>query len=131
VKRSIRTTTLLVIGVLVSLVLAGGLSFYASASPDGLNRVAEDLGFHVTEEESVTGDSPLADYSVAGVDDARLSGGIAGVVGVVLVLAVGSGLAYAVRRRNRPASSTSTVSAERHPDRPDNPARADKTGRGR
>jgi cobalt/nickel transport protein len=121
VKTPVRTTTLLVAGLLVSLALAGLVSYYASASPDGLNRVAEDLGFHVTEKESATAGSPLADYGVAGVDNAFLSGGLAGVIGVLLVLAVGSGLAYAVRRRER-ASAPAT---ERQPEE------AEEGGRGR
>ena len=31
--------------LLVSALLAGGASFYASSSPDGLEKVAEDIGF--------------------------------------------------------------------------------------
>ena len=32
-------------GFIVSLFLAGVVSFYASSSPDGLEKVAEDIGF--------------------------------------------------------------------------------------
>ena len=42
---------------------------------------------------------PLADYGVSGVEDARLSGGLAGVVGVLVTLLLAGGLARAVRRR--------------------------------
>jgi cobalt/nickel transport protein len=97
----IRTKVLVVVGVLVVLVLAGGASYYASGSPDGLNRVAADHGFDHTAKDSPTGGSPLADYGVRGIDDERLSGGLAGVVGVVIVLALGSGVAVVVRRRTR------------------------------
>jgi hypothetical protein len=83
---------------LVALVLAGVVSYYASASPDGLNKVAEDKGFSAQEEESATADSPLAGYETA-VDNDRLSGGLAGVAGVVVVLALAGGLAFVVRRR--------------------------------
>ena len=45
--------------------------------------------------------SPFAGYATRGVDDARLSGGIAGVVGVAAVGALAGGLFMALRRRNR------------------------------
>ena len=85
--------------VVVSLVLAGVVSYYASSSPDGLERVAHDKGFAETATEHGVADGPLADYAVKDVDHDRLSGGLAGVVGVVVVLALGAGLAYLVRHR--------------------------------
>ncbi len=36
-------------GFIVSLFLAGVVSFYASSSPDGLEKVAQDVGFIDTE----------------------------------------------------------------------------------
>lgn len=93
-------TRLVLAGLLVAtLLVAGVVSYYASSDPDGLNRVAQDEGFASTESGHATADSPLADYTVAGVDDERLSGGLAGVAGVAVVLLLTGGLAYAVRRR--------------------------------
>jgi hypothetical protein len=83
--------------LLVALVLAGVVSHYASSSPDGLNRVAEDQGFADTAEAGP--DRPLAGYSTSDVDDDRLSGGVAGVVGVLVVLVLAGGLTLVVRRR--------------------------------
>lgn len=94
------TRRLTLVGVLVALLLAGVVSLYASGSPDGLERVAEDQGFHETGEDSPTAESPLADYSVEGVDDPRLSGAVAGVVGTLVVLVVAGGLAFVLRRRD-------------------------------
>jgi cobalt/nickel transport protein len=92
------------LGVLVvALVLAGVVSHYASSDPDGLNRVAQDKGFSGTEEQHRAADGPFAGYATADVDNERLSGGLAGVVGVLVVLALGSGVAYAVRRRHADA----------------------------
>ena len=91
--------TFLLTGLLVALVIAGFGSYYASAHPDGLEYVAEQTGFLDTAEEPRTADSPFADYGTKGVDDTRLGGAIAGVVGVLLVLVVMGGIAYAVRRR--------------------------------
>ncbi|WP_181407452.1 PDGLE domain-containing protein [Nocardioides sambongensis] len=92
----------LVIGVLLALLVAGVGSFYASAHPDGLEFVAEKTGFLDTAEDSHVADSPFADYATDGVDDERLSGGIAGVAGVVIVLLLGSGLFWVLRRRTGP-----------------------------
>ncbi|MCX2183208.1 energy-coupling factor ABC transporter permease [Streptomyces sp. SKN60] len=86
-------------GVVTALVLAGFVSFYASASPDGLEKVAADKGIDSKAEPHAAADSPLADYGVKDVSDARLSGGLAGVIGVGATLAVGTGAFWVVRRR--------------------------------
>ncbi len=86
-------------GLVTSLVLAGFVSFYASANPDGLEKVAADHGIDKQAEEHATADSPLADYGVKDVDDARLSGGLAGVIGVGVTVVAGTGVFWAVRRR--------------------------------
>ncbi len=85
--------------LLISLILAGVVSFYASGNPDGLTRVAADKGLDEREKSSATADSPLADYAVKDIDNPRLSGGLAGVLGVSIVLVLAGGVAYAVRRR--------------------------------
>jgi cobalt/nickel transport protein len=97
--RRVSTKAVLVTGLLVALLLAGVLSYYASASPDGLNRVAEDKGFAQTEKQHPAERSPLAGYGTDGLDNARLSGGVAGVVGSLVVLVLAGGLALVVRRR--------------------------------
>lgn len=71
------------VGIAIALVIAGILSFYASSSPDGLEKVAIDLGFIDSAKDSAVADSALADYGVAGLDNERLSVGIAGVIGVI------------------------------------------------
>ena len=83
----------------VALLLAGVVSYYASANPDGLEYVAEKTGFIDSASEHGAADGPLADYGTKGVDDERLSGGLAGVVGTVVVLVLAGGLALVVRRR--------------------------------
>lgn len=99
-------------GLVTALVLAGFVSFYASANPDGLEKVATDQGIDKKAEEHAAKDSPLADYGVKDVSDARISGGLAGVIGVGATLAVGSGAFYVVTRRRRangePAAVTRT-----------------------
>ncbi|WP_267243982.1 energy-coupling factor ABC transporter permease [Streptomyces sp. PR69] len=94
-----RTRTFWLSGLAASLVLAGVVSFYASGDPDGLEKVASDKGFDASVEEHAAADSPLADYGVKDIDDARLSGALAGTVGVGLTVAAGTGIFWAVRRR--------------------------------
>lgn len=69
--------------LLVSIGLAGIVSFYASSSPDGLEKVAEDVGFIETAKDHTLDNSALADYGVAGIENERLSVGIAGILGVL------------------------------------------------
>ncbi|MFJ8083680.1 energy-coupling factor ABC transporter permease [Streptomyces sp. NPDC096205] len=97
-------------GLVASLVLAGFVSFYASASPDGLEKVAADHGIDKKAEDHAAADSPLADYGVKDVDDARLSGGLAGVIGVGVTVVAGSGVFWAVRRRRSSSVSPADVS---------------------
>ncbi|MEU0027960.1 energy-coupling factor ABC transporter permease [Streptomyces sp. NPDC006335] len=98
-------------GLVTSLVLAGFVSFYASASPDGLEKVAADKGIDAKTEEHATADSPLADYGVKDVKDARLSGGLAGVIGVGVTVVAGTGIFWAVRRRRTADASPASTSS--------------------
>ncbi|MEV0905862.1 energy-coupling factor ABC transporter permease [Streptomyces hokutonensis] len=86
-------------GLVASLLLAGFVSFYASSNPDGLEKVAADQGIDRAAKEHASADSPLANYGVRDVEDARLSGGLAGVIGVGVTVVAGTGVFWAVRRR--------------------------------
>lgn len=81
----------------VSAVVAGGLSLFASSAPDGLEKVAEDLGFIETAEDSVVASSPLADYGIAGVD-ATWASTVSGIAGVIAAAIVGYGLYLWMRK---------------------------------
>ncbi len=72
-----------IFGLIVSLFLAGIISFYASSSPDGLEKVANDIGFIQTAKEHTNSNGTLADYGVKGIENERTSVGVAGVIGVV------------------------------------------------
>ncbi len=97
----VTTRRLVVIGVLVSLFLAGIVSFYASSHPDGLAFVAGEKGFLHSAGAHASDGSPFAGYSTRGVENARLSRGLAGVVGATLVLVLAGGLFLVVRRRDQ------------------------------
>ena len=96
-RARVSTRALLLSGFLVALLLAGVVSIYASSSPDGLSRVAQDHGFSHTAREHDRG--PLAGYDVPGLGSPALSRGAAGVAGSLVVLVLAGGLALAVRRR--------------------------------
>jgi len=89
-----------ILGLFVSAILAGVVSFYASSSPDGLEKVAQDIGFLNNAKEHANANSALADYGVKGIENERLSVGVAGLIGVVATGAVSSGVFLLVRRKN-------------------------------
>lgn len=98
-------------GLVSAFLLAGVVSFYASANPDGLEKVAADQGIDEKAEEHGAADSPLADYGVGDIADARLSGGLAGVIGVSATVVVGTGVFWVVRRREDESAGVSRENA--------------------
>jgi len=82
------TNKFFLVGILVSISVAGFLSYYASSHPDGLEKVAEKTGFLDTAKESANTGSPLSGYGITGVEDARLSVGLSGIIGVIATLIV-------------------------------------------
>lgn len=108
---------LLAAGLGTALLLAGVVSFYASANPDGLEKVAADKGIDKKVEEHAAADSPLADYGIKDITNTRLSGGLAGVIGVGATVVVGSGIFYVVHRRRTPASAPASSAASASPER--------------
>jgi len=90
---------LIIAGMVVTLLLAGVVSYYASSSPDGLNKVATDRGFNKGEEPHDLEDGPFAGYESSFIDNGRFSGAVAGIVGVGATFLLVGGLALAVRRR--------------------------------
>lgn len=92
---STRAFTLWALGI--ALVIATVVSIWASSNPDGLEFVAEAVGFSSAAQDSATAGSPLADYTVAGLDGNWLSILIVGVVGCGITF----GLAWLLGRLAR------------------------------
>ncbi|RUR75073.1 energy-coupling factor ABC transporter permease [Chlorogloeopsis fritschii PCC 9212] len=81
------------------LLIAGVLSLVASAWPDGLERVAEDLGFiDLADQVRVSVPTPFADYGIEGLGPIGTS--IAGILGSGVCFAVAFGIAQAVKPNN-------------------------------
>ncbi len=95
---------LIILGFAASLVLAGGVSYYASSHPDGFEKSAGEIGFLDTAEESPLKDSPLADYKVSGIENERIQGGLAGVIGVGATAGISFMIFYGLRRFNKSKS---------------------------
>lgn len=79
-------------GLGICVLIAGGVSTLASSHPDGLEHVAETLGFGSAATPHASSDSPLADYAVRGLGSGTLSGAIAGLVGITVVALFAFGL---------------------------------------
>lgn len=88
-----------VVGLAVAAVVVIVLAPLASSDPDGLERVAGDLGFLEQAREAVY--SIIPDYTVPGIDG-DLSTIIAGLIGVVLVFAVMVVVGRLLARRRQP-----------------------------
>jgi hypothetical protein len=95
--RSRNLRLFLIGGLLVAIGLALVVSGFASSSPDGLERVAQDKGFLQTAQDHLLVDGPLADYAVKGVDNPRLSTGLSGLIGVLITFGLGLALFALVR----------------------------------
>jgi cobalt/nickel transport system permease protein len=86
-------------GFAVAVALVAFVAPIAGSDPDGLERVAEDIGFAAAAEDNAYS-GPLADYGVAGLDNEALGTVIAGIVGTGLTFAAGMILVGAARRRS-------------------------------
>jgi hypothetical protein len=86
-------------GLLVTIGLALVVSGFASSAPDGMEKVAEDKGFLETARDHLFADGPLADYTVRGVENERLSTGLSGLIGVLITFGLGLALFALVRAR--------------------------------
>lgn len=93
--------TVILVGLGVCIVLAAVVSLLASSHPDGLEFVAGRLGFEDAATDHHLGDSPLADYSVHAVGENGLAGGLAGLIGVLVVAALAFGLMHLLKRTPR------------------------------
>lgn len=123
-----RTTGFLVAGLLVALLLAGVVSNFAAATPDGLDAAATrgcttDAAGEITGGSCIAqgardhelGDSPLADYGLRAVGEGPLSTGLAGVTGVLLTFGLAGGLFWLSRRRNPRAAAPAGSAAPATP----------------
>lgn len=89
--------TLFLLGVVSAFALAMLLIPFASESPDGLERVAEDKGF--MNKEALLVPAPVPDYDFKGIRNKKISSVLAGAGGAVIAGFACFGLARMLRKR--------------------------------
>lgn len=98
-RRRVPLRAFVIGGLLVAIFLGSVVSQFAFDAPDGLQSVAADVGIEGSPQEQVLDAGPFANYATAGLENEALSLAVAGTAGVVIVVAVGWGLLFAVRDR--------------------------------
>ncbi len=71
--------------ILLSILIAVLAAFFASANPDGLERVAESLGFIGSGVER---SSVMTDYTVPFISHEGASAAVAGILGILIAFGV-------------------------------------------
>ncbi len=89
----------ILVGLGLSLFVGIVLSPLASQRPDGLERVAQDLGFIDAAAENPVTPGVMPDYSVPGVANESLSTALAGGIGTLILYFGGYGLAKLITRK--------------------------------
>ena len=89
----------MLLGLAISLILACAVSYFASSSPDGLERVAEDQGFLSAGEGKEIFKAPLPDYSAGFIKNRFISNGVSGFIGTLIVFGIAMGAGLLLRRK--------------------------------
>jgi hypothetical protein len=104
------TRIFMIVALAVAVGLGTAVAPYASSSPDGLEKVAEQSSFSDEGQlHAVQEDAPIPDYAFPGIDNPRVATGLAGFVGVLFVFGFGYGLAHLLRRRAPRGPDASTA----------------------
>ena len=95
--------TLIGVAILICIIICVLSPYIASGNPDGLEKSAEDSGldedFSVEDIKGIP-EAALPDYAFASDPDNALLQVVALIIGVIVTLVVGYGVAEVVRRRN-------------------------------
>jgi cobalt/nickel transport protein len=86
------------IGLVICVIIGGFISLFASESPDGLERVAEDEGF--VEEAGENSFEIMPDYIIPGIESETASTSLAGIIGVLMMFVLAYGLGKLLRRNH-------------------------------
>jgi cobalt/nickel transport protein len=94
-----RRETFLALGIALAIALF--LSPFASSWPDGLDRVAKDLGFFEKGEGAEVLKAPIPDYKIPGLDSEGFSAALSGTLGTLAMFGIGFGVARLMRRKGQ------------------------------
>jgi cobalt/nickel transport protein len=90
------------VGLGVSLLLAIFISPFASPSPDGLEKVAEERGLlEKGDGWTLWRHAPLPDYLIPGIKNEKLATALAGLIGTVGIFMIAIGLAKVLKKTKR------------------------------
>jgi hypothetical protein len=85
-KKNIIFTAITIVSILI---IAMGISLAASSFPDGLEKVAENLGFIDSATDTLPeGFFLVPDYAVRGIGSEKLQTSLAGLSGVLIIFAI-------------------------------------------
>lgn len=87
-----------ILWLFVSVVMASVVSLLASSSPDGLERVAEDLGFIESADGREVLSSPMPDYVIPGIGNETFSASLTGFLGVIIMFAVVYSIGFTLKK---------------------------------
>jgi cobalt/nickel transport protein len=91
----------IVIGIAAALSIALFLSPFASSWPDGLEKVAKDLGFIEKGEGAEVLKAPIPDYKFPGLESEGISTALSGTIGTLAMFGIGFGVARLLRRKGQ------------------------------
>ncbi len=89
----------ILISLSVAFFLAIFIAPFASAWPDGLEKVAEDKGFLEKGETAPLLASPVPDYAWPGLQNEMAATSAAGAAGTLLILGIGIGTAILLKEK--------------------------------
>jgi cobalt/nickel transport protein len=87
-----------IVMAIITLVVAGIISYFSSSHPDGLQRVAEDHGF-MDKAKKPTWTAWISGYELPGIGIPIVKVGLAGIIGATLLFFVLYGLTAKQTRR--------------------------------
>ena len=91
------------VAIVICVIICVLSPYIASGDPDGLEKSAEDSGlaedFSIEEIKGIP-DAIFPDYAFANAPDNQMLQVVALVIGVIVTLLVGLGVAYVVKNRN-------------------------------
>lgn len=82
----------------VTILIAVLAAFFASSNPDGLEFIAEKLGFLETAKERT---APMPDYSLKFIPEGGVSTSLAGVAGILITLSIFWLAVYILKKGNK------------------------------
>jgi cobalt/nickel transport protein len=91
----------MILGLVVAVAVVLLFSPFASSWPDGLERVAKDLGFFEKGEGAEVLKAPIPDYKVPGLDNEGFSTALSGTIGTLAMFGIGFGVACLLRRKGQ------------------------------